>query len=53
MTVDECVARVEWSLGNAEGNSVDVRLVEAMAQQATACALPALAKLLQGRKEDA
>ncbi len=53
MTADECVERAEWSLRQAEGTSVDVRLVEAMAQQATANALLALVKVLRERREDA
>lgn len=52
MNVDECVARAEWSLRNAEGDNVRYELVQSMAQQAAAWALLALIEMLRERKED-
>ena len=52
MTVDECVGKAECSLDQVNRNSVDIRVVQTMAQQATAYALLALVKLLRERRED-
>lgn len=52
MTVDECVDKAEWSLDQVNRDSVDIRVVQTMAQQAMAWALLALVKLLRERRED-
>ena len=50
MTVNECVGKAEWSLNQVNRNSVDIREIQTMSQQATAYALLALVKVLRERE---